>query len=292
MKFILIAEEKKAQSFFPWWQVIIVIVVVSLTFFIFFPQRLLEKTLSYSVPSPAVLNYLQAFSKLYPHDVQLSIRIIEQEIGLGLIKQARENAEKLRKNAPNPYILNQLRWIDFLILRYQAYNSKPNTSQRISYLRQLRQMTAALENADLNPQQLKTIARESLYVAQPKVALTFYNRLFDMNELNSPEDLLEGGNIALQANAQQDSAKFYKVIYSKTFNEAEKKTYGLKVVKALWAANHVQEAFFFAQQLPEELINDRDTLIFLSNLALAANHPEVAEKYAVKALLINANTHQ
>jgi polysaccharide biosynthesis protein PelB len=290
MKFILIADEKKAPSFFPLWQLIILVVGVILIFFILFPQHLLQKALSYSLPSPAVLNYLQAFGRLYPHDVQLASRIIEQEIKLGLLYQARENADRLRKNfPPTPSILNQLRWLDFLILRYETYHSKLNSTEHISYFHQLRQMTAALQNADLSPQQLRTIAKESLYVGQPKVALTLYKRLFAMNALTSTEDLLEGANIALQAKAPEDSAQFYKVIYDKTSGQTNKRKYAIAVIKALWAANHAKGAYYFAQQLPEDLINDRDTLILLLRLAIIVNHPEVAEKYAVKALLTNAS---
>jgi hypothetical protein len=289
MKFILLADEKKAQSFFPLWQLIALIVVVTLVLFILFPQHLLEKTLNYSAPSPAILNYLKAFSKLNPHDVQLSTHIIELEIKLGLLDSARENANRLRKNTPTPYVLNQLRWIDFLILRYQAYNTRPNTAQRISYFSQLRKMTAALQNADLSPQQLKTIAKESLYIGLPKVALALYNRLFNMNVLTTTEDLLEGAGIALRANAQQDCAKFYKVVYDKMTDQTDKRKYAIAVIKALWAADHALGAYSFAQQLPQDLIKDRDTLILLLRLAIAVNHPEVAEKYAVKALLIKAS---
>lgn len=294
MKFILIADNEKLEpSFFPWWQMLVFIGVVSLTFFILFPRHLLEKTLEVDQPSPAVLNYLQAFRDIYPKDTQINLNIVEQEINLGLLKQARENIAHIKNNGneTNSNTTNQLHWMDYLIIRYKAYHTKPTTSVHIFYLRQLRHMTTELASTPLKAQQLKILAQDSLAVAQASTALKIYNHLFDINALTTSDELAEGASIAMQNNAHRDSAKFYKAAYIKASNALEKKYYALEVIKVLWAGNLLQEALSYAQTLPESVINDQETLLYLSQLAIAANRPDIAEDYAVKALLLQADNH-
>mgnify|MGYP000290546726 CR=1 FL=1 len=290
MRFILIADDENLlTSFFPLWQVITFVGVVSLLLFFLFPQHLLEKTLGYTNPSPAVLNYLQAFKTKYPQNIQISLATIEQEINLGLIKRARENIALLRKNAATTDVLNQARWLDYLIVRYKAYHTKLNTSRRIMYLQQLRQMLVGLKDVPLKPEQLQILAVDSLNVAQATIALKIYNHLYEINALKTPEEFALGGNIAMQNNMHLDSAKFYRAAYERASNNLDKRKYALEVLKVLWAGNFVQEALSFAKELPDAVIDDRDTLAYLSRLALAANRADLAEKYALRALLINAN---
>ena len=294
MKFILIADnEKLEKNFFPWWQVLVFISVIILIFIVIFPKNLFDKILKENRSSPAVLNYLQAYKHIYPNDPQIILNIIEQQINLGLLKAARENIAEIKANPKwkSADIINQLRFCNYLIIRHQAYQTKPNTKLRISYLQKLRNMTKELANAPLKPQQLQTIAHDSLAVAQSDLALKIYNHLFAINALTTSDELAEGGNIAMQNNSHLDSAKFYKAAYLKTSNLSEKKPYALEVIKVLWQAKLLNEALAYAQKLPEDLINDKETLLYLAQLAIAANRPDIAEEYALKALLIKADNH-
>ena len=286
MKYILVAEdEKPPKEFFPLWEVLVLILVVCLYFYLFFPKNLLQKTLSFNEPSPAILNYLQGFSRVYPDNMNLQLRILDQQISLGLINEARNHQARLRKQNPGPFVLNQLRWADFLIIRHQVYNSKPNTAEHISYLRQLRQITASLAHTNLNPEQLKLVADASLTVGQVKPAFEIYKQLSDRHALMTVEDFFKAGIIAGQSNVPIESAKFYREAYLRATTKEDKAKFALNVIEALWAGNKVQEAFDFSQHLPDDMFSDRETLTYFSRLALAVNRPEIAEKYAIRALL-------
>lgn len=286
MKFILIAEdEDKTKFFFPTWEIIIFVVVVSFIFYLLFPQDLLNKSLSYHEPSPAILNYLQAWERVYPQNPDLTVSVLEQEANLGLIKEAQTKLATLKKQQTDAQMQSQLQWIDYLILRHQAYQAKPNTKERIAYLQQLRQSTSTLAQLPLKDEQLKTLALDSQIVAQAPVTLQIYNRLMAMDALKTPEELAMGGSIAMQNNAHQNSADFYEAAYKLAENDIEKRKYAMKVVEVLWAGNRLNEALVFAEQLPEAVTNDRNFLLYLSHLAIAANQPKIAEKYALKALL-------
>lgn len=288
MKFILFADEKeKEASFFPLWQVIIFVVVVTLILIVLFPRYLLEKTFAYNQPSDITLSYLKAFNGRYPQNTQLIFALIEQEIGMGNLKEAQINLSYLKniETSPSADVLNQFRWLDFLMLRFKTYKSKINTPERIAYLRQLRQMSKSVADIPLNPPQLRSLAMDNLALGQASIALKIYNHLFDRNELTTPEELAEGGSIAMQNNAQRDSAKFYMAAYNKATTLPEKKQYALNAIKALWAGNFVQEGLSIGNELPESVISDREILLYLTRLALAANRPDIAQKFAVKALL-------
>ena len=290
MKFLLIADNENGDRFFfPLGEVILFVVFVSLLFYLLFPQNLLQKTLSYHEPSAAVLGYLQAFERLYPNEMALKFAVIEQEINLGLVKSASTRFAQINKQPLNILQKSQIAWLDYLILRYKAFKAKPTTQKRIDYLLKLRERINALANAPLEKRQLQTIAMDSLALAQPALSLKIYNSLLAKHELTSPEDFAMGGNIAMQNNAHLDSARFYKAAYAAAKTISEKRKYALDVLQVLWNGNKVDQALEFAKQLPKSITNDRDLLIYMARLAMAGNKPEVAEKYALKALLFNAH---
>ena len=287
LKFILLATTKKSLlSFFTWWKVLLFISISSLILLTLFPHQLLVKVLKNDQPSEVVLNYLQAFRNKDPHNIPVILALIEQEIGLGQLKEAKKNIAYL-KTIENPLSTeheNQLIWCDYLMIRYQTDRAKLNTEKHISYLRQLRQLATSLANAPLRPQQLAMIAKDNLGVGQAKIALKIYNDLMSKNLLETPEEFAQGGNIAMQNNAHLDSAKFYWAAYNKAKTLNEKKQYALNTIEVLWAGNYVDQALLTAKQLPNALIRDRLTLLYLSRLALAANRPAIAKGYVLRAL--------
>ena len=292
MKFIFIAESKKSLiSFFAWWKVIIFVCLATLILLILTPKYLFTKIVKTHNPSAVTLSYLHAFREKDPQDPQLLLALIEQEVGLGQLKKAKKNIRYLKKMAypMTADMNNQLLWLNYLMLRYKAYHTKMNTPLRISYLRQLRQLAAILAEMPLSLWQLKIIAQDSLGLAKPALALKIYTQLMAKNALTTPEELAEGGNIAMQNNAQLDSAKFYWAAYNKAREFNEKKQYAFKTIESLWAGNFVQKSLLTALHLPDAFINERHTLLYLTRLAIAANRLDVAEQYALKAV-INSNT--
>jgi len=137
-----------------------------------FPKYLFINTLVYTQPAPVILSYLQAFREKRHDNVRLLFALIEQEIGLGNMRDAEEDIARLKtlKNPLTADLTHQFSWINYLIVRHNTYHKKTKPSDRIAGLRALRQMAAALSDAPLSPQQLKTLARDSLGLAQPRTA--------------------------------------------------------------------------------------------------------------------------
>jgi hypothetical protein len=296
MKFILIADEedhedKSPSSFFSWWEVLLFVLVVTGVLNLLYPQNLLDKVLAQEQPSAVALSYLEAFSKKNRHKPSFLFALIEQEIGMGQLSKAQSNMVLFAKTtaAAHSDSSSQQQWLAYLMLRSKTYKTKMNTPKRITYLGRLRTMAEHIATMHLEPKQLKTVAWDSLSFGKAEVALKIYLHLLNTNALSTPKELAEGGSIAMQNNDQKDSAKFYWAAYLASTTESDKKNYALEAVKVLWAGNFVNEALALTNQLPDSLIKDRKTLLFISHLALAANHPEIAEHYAVEALLLNAD---
>lgn len=291
MKFILIAEKEVSKSFFPVWEVITFVMIVTLILIVLFPRNLLEKILANPQYSVLTLCYLKGFKEIYPQNKLILISLIEKEIAAGELTDARKNVVLLNKlePTPSPDTLLQLRWLDYLLLRYQTYQTKINTPKRITYLGQLRAVAKTLANAPLNYRQLSILAIDNIALDQADISLKIYNHLFDSAALTTPQELVTGAKIAMQNNAHRDSARFYWAAYQKAITLREKREYALDAIKVLWAGNDVNEALALANKLPDEVINTREILFYLSQLAMAANRPELAQKYALKALLTNSH---
>lgn len=267
------------------------LVVALLSLVALFPKYLAVTILENPQPSETTLSYLKAFRKFQPQNTQLILSLIEQEINLGQLHKAKKDIAYLKniEYPLSPEINHQLAWLHYLIVRYKTYHAPMNTSERIHYLKQSRQITADLARLPLDPRQLKAIAHDSLSLSQPNLALQIYNNLMKNHGLTTPQEFVMAGNVAMQNNAQLDSAKFYWAAFKRTLDIKKQKQYALKTIQTLWAGNFVAKSLLKANQLPETLIDDRHTLLYLSRLALAANQLETAEHYVLKAL-IQSNT--
>lgn len=292
MKFILIADEEGVPiAFFPLWEVFCFVLIVIAVLVALFPRHLLDKVLASSKPSAVAIGYLQAFDKRYPQNSQIMLALIEQEAQLGDIGQAQDIITSIRKMkiAPAPDVSAQLRWTDYLILRYKMYEARENRAKHAELLRQLRATASALAGESLSAEQLKILAMDNLAYNQAAVALAIYERLLAANKLTSPAELAEGGTIAMMNNDHRASEEFYLAAYHKAATVNDKRIYARDVIKVLWAGDYLQEAWSFAMSLPEPVLNDPDMLLYMARLAIAANHPDIAQKYALRALLFEHN---
>lgn len=288
LKFILIAKDKASPVvFFPQWKTTLLVLLVVLVLLVLFPHYLFKKTLTYyHQPSVAMLSYLQAFQSVYPHDTVLTLAIIEQEIGLGQLSKADKQLAEFKQLNPtlSRESLTQIDWITYLRLRYQTYQTKLNTPQRIAYLGQLRRMARDMANQPLSAEQLTLLAQDNLSLAQAFIALKIYNNLFAKQALLTSQDLVFGASIAMQNNVPADSAKFYWAAFLKANSLHKKRQYAMKTFQALWAGNLLPQALAKAQELPSEVLDDRELLLYLARLSIAANQPERAEQYALSAI--------
>lgn len=291
MKFILIADEdgfKKETSFFPLWEVCLFVAIVIGLLYVLYPSELEQKVLAQEKPSAVTLSYLQAFSKTNQQNPPFLFTLIEQEIGMGQLVKAQANIILLKKMMTTSHAGSdtQLNWLTYLILRKTTDQTKMNTANRIDHLHKLRDMGEFLASKPLKSKQLKILASDSLALGKANIALNIYHDLLKNKALTTPDELADGGSIAMQNNAHRESAAFYWAASQASTGTRDRKKYALLAIKVLWAGNRVQEALALTKQLPASLIKDRTTLIYLSHLALAANHPEIAEYYAIEALLV------
>lgn len=294
MKFALIADETQKPAFFPGWQAFLFGAIMVFVLWILYPRALFQKTLEEKAPSAATLSYLKAYARQYPENTRLRYSLIEQALAMEEPDEAENTFAQLKAGnlSPDAATRYQYTWIEYLLLRYKANHAKLNTKERIQYLTDLRKMAESMAKQPLGKARLIQIAQDNMGLGQVDIALKIYNDLFDKNRLMRAEEFAEGGSIAMQNNAQRDSAKFYWAAYQKASSDKDKKTWALAAIRALWAGNLVDEALALTKKVPDKIINERSTLLFLSRLALAANQPKIAQEYALKALLISKEKNE
>jgi len=294
MKFILIADDENTpNAFFPFWKIIIFVMVTIIVLILLFPKTLLQEVLADNRPAAVKLSYLKSFSRNNPNNPLLIFYLIEQEIEMGQITEANNEIEHFKKISSQEDIKSQLMWIDYLLLRYRSYKAKMNSPERIADLKKMREMSSTLINMNLDQHQLRILAWDNISLGNANVALKIYTDLMNTNQLHTPQEFAEGGSVAMQNNSHRESSAFYWAAYHKEIYIIQKRQYAVDAIKALWAGNYVNEALSLASQLPPIMLNDRDLLLLLSRLALAANKPDLAQDYAIQALLLNQKkTHE
>lgn len=263
------------------------------------------------------LSYLKALRAFNPTHVNLNLAIIQQEIELGLFKQSQIDLNQLQRLYPNPSeaLLDKMRWLDYLTLRYHAEKLKPNSAKRILNLQAWRKALVILLKQPLETDELIILAHDALRLGQTPIALEIYLRLKAQNQLKTANDFAEGASIALQNNQPLIAAHFYIEAYQKESNLNEKQSDAIKAMRAFWAANQVDQALAFATYIPDKVLSPKEQttspnpplirplgtflpflgnrendeapskmLLFLTKLSLTANRPDLAEKYISSAL--------
>ena len=287
MKFILIADkESEPISFFPLWEVISFVLVMTAILIVLFPHHLRNTIMSYDQPSAVSISYLQSFSKLDPQNSELLMLLAQQSAEFNRITDAEHYFSVLKKRypAPAPEMAAQFQWTEYLIFKFKTYRSRYETAKHKVLLAQLREKARTLITLPLTVKQLKMLATDNLDYNQRAVSLTIYQNLMDKNELTTPQDLEQGGVIAMKNRAYRPAANFYMAAYHKAITLDDKRKYATEVMQALWAGNFVEEAFNYATHLPDLVLDDPAMLLYVAQLAIAAKHQDIAKQYVLKVL--------
>lgn len=243
-----------------------------------------------STPSTLAVNYLQNLIKLKPDNIDLKIALAQQELSLGNIEEASEIINPFL--VPLPYTANQWKalWIYYQILRTKAYALPEKSPQRRKYLDDLRTILPVLAQSKyLSDADLDRLAQDSVGFGQVGMAVTLYKMNAGLN-LNKPVSYFaNAAKVALYDSDYASNAMFNSIAMRKSKSLADKRRYFMAAVTGLMAGNLYDQAMRFAQTNIDGLANDKQTLLFLSNMSLRAGKPGNAEKYVKQLLHLKYN---
>ncbi len=245
-----------------------------LLLFFLFPERNIVRTMALDTSaSPVVLGYRQVMLRQHPHDVQARMLLAE-----GLIESGQFSAALgvLNENGDPLPAKELLRWnrARYHALRGVLAASKAGTAERKRMLADFSSVVRELAKIDPRPSELWGMAAEAKTFGDGATAALL-------------DDLIAAGTLG-----QGGTAPDYYRRNARGFFEAMQKAKRLELrrglfakgVRLLQAGNLAGEALAAGEANIGGLATDRDTLLLMTRVALAAGRPDIAQRYIRKAL--------
>jgi polysaccharide biosynthesis protein PelB len=290
MKYPFPAKSKiySCSKFASFFTVAFLTIVVITVLFLLFPKKELLRNIAQQQKADVVaLKYLQNLLPIYPFDVNLKLLLAEQNISHGDIQKTIKLITPYIKQ--NPTSKNDWRalWLYYQVVRTETY-----AEPEISYARKrgMEKIRGFLEQLSKDPflsaEELLQLADDAISTNEPKLAISIYKKVVGMElTAKQPSSLYEkAAKVALAYGEYETCAKLYFLAQQQAKTLGQKRKYYISGLKALQSGNLLDKIMQVAQKNIGELQNDQQTLLFLNNLALAANNPAAAEKHMKKAL--------
>ena len=249
-------------------------------FIILYPAKeLYHLLIKIKVGQPITLFYLSQYEIIYPNDTSIHIARAKQAILLGKDAIATQEIQWLKNNGNNPADVNLLQ---FELEYYQAFRL-PKGVARNQLISQLQNKMPELLLLPMDNEQLFNLAGMALAIKQPAAALGLYKR---MTNLNDPVLLRVIGSTALQTSQYKISAFYYleAARYDKYLDEKRQDI--ISALKVYESGGLFSEGIQVIISLPNNIVENKEFLIFLTQFALAANRPDLAQKFAREALML------
>lgn len=287
MKLVLHADKDKTLEFIKVPELFTFLIIFVFLFIIFYPWSLFKQVLAYEEPQAVTLEYLQNLLEQYPNSSELTMAIINQEIGMDRLDQAESQINELIKSGKVNQDMNwNIVWLQYQLQFKKAYQFPRSEEDRKKRFENLAKTIKALGNATTDEKRLFRLSDDAVQIGHPEIAVELYKRLYKLGYLaNKPQKLADAGKAALQVMNYQDASNFYFLaMKASEKNSEQEKIYAMEGLKTLQSGNLLDQALSAAEGLPKNLLQDQDVLIYLTKLSLAANKPILAQKYVEKAL--------
>ena len=281
--------EYKSPRFAPPTMLIaFVVIMLSILYLIFPKEAILEKTLSTKRADELSVAYLSNLLTKDPNNEQLRIKLTEQKLQQGDWAKAQQTLKPLLQEKINNNLKWQSEWLKYEIQRSKTLAEEKDLTHAEA-LEQLRNSVNQLAQAPLKNDALNALAQDALSLNMPKVAVSVYKRMISSGDEFDGYWYANAGRIALSTQDYRFSSNLFLEAYQRATTVKTKREYFLSALRSLQAGNKSVLAMKIAHEHLHDLENDRQTLVFLTRLALAANQPHKAQSYIEKIMQLNAN---
>ena len=279
----------KSQRFASPVMIIAFIVVMLGVLYLVFPKEaILEQTLSAKRADELSLSYLNNLLAEDPQNQQVRLKLTEQELQRGEWRKAQQTLKPLLQEKINNNLKWQSEWLKYEIQRSQAIVAEKGLTHAEA-LEQLRGNVNQLANAPLKNEALNALAQDALTLNMPKVAVSVYKRMLNSGEEFDAYWYAHAGKIALSTKDYNLSSRLYFEAFRRVEKIDAKREYYLSGLRSLQSGDKLDEAIKVSETNIGDLKNDRETLVFLTRLALAANRPQLAEKHMQAIMRLNVS---
>ncbi len=287
----MLTAQVKRVRLLPLWMIGIFGMLIGVALALAFPRESLQARLLKQEGGVNGLSiaYLEAWLRITPDDPEFLSMLAQQYVSIGQLDDAERLIERMRA-MPQPKVQRGALLAQIGIAEQRAYAHDPASAERRSALEAVRNLMQATKNMQWNVGELEGLATRARALELPALALHYYQKLAVDDTARTQywqqtisEMALGSGNYRVAAQAmfeQQASATSLPV----------QRRYFIDGLRVLQSGNLLGDAMRQAETHIGDLRNDAETLRFLTRLALAANRPDLAERYARRLLSIGVQT--
>lgn len=236
--------------------------------------------------SPVSMHYLQALTRLRPHDLSLQISYAEVLTASGRYTGAIAVLDSIMNRLPASGRRHPLE-LRLAALKGILDQTPAGDPKRGSLEAEFAATALQLADGSSSLQALRSYLRQAKFAGAAE-ALSFLEGK-DITEPGRTDPVMEesfaGNESDLSAdNDPRATARRILAEMSSSADLSTRRRLFMQGIGLLQSANLPDEALAVAESSIDGLSEDRETLLFVTRLALAANRPQVAQKYVKRAL--------
>ena len=248
-------------------------------------QNLVER-LQNSDPKDAVsLAYLRIWIHAKPDAYALRLVLARHELTHGNLYASEQVLQPMLNAADvTPQELIRAQFLLLKIKKYRMWQLNPHTLAYVrakeQYLQQLRMTMRHVHTR----KPLEEFAQEAMALGDAKLSYDLYAQLIQDHRCAERSWYEKVAQLDIGTGHYRQAAKRYFDVAACTRDATQQRADILTGLQTLMAGHHLQDAARASEQYFSVLRDDREALMFLTRLALASNHPELAEKYVARLL--------
>lgn len=261
--------------------------LVCVTLVLLFPYRvLMDQVLREQRGDELVISYLKNLLRTDPHNTELALRLARQQYAARDITGMEHSLTEVLVSPD----FDQRLSARLLLWRANedAWHKAPEGSHERSMLQQdLLEELAALGALDLDEQTRIEIADRAFELGDSALALRLYRDIRRTASTASPDWLISRAQAREAAGSAQASIQLWLLARQRSQSLALQRECFFRAVRILIAANRPGDALALAESELGSLSDDLQSLVFMVELALRANQPATADRYARKMLRLS-----
>ncbi|WP_244850359.1 tetratricopeptide repeat protein [Caballeronia sp. SL2Y3] len=258
--------------------------LVGLMLVLAFPrERLEERLLEGRQVDTLTVAYLEAWLRIEPDNAEVLTELTQEYLKAQRIADAQKMLRRLSVSSDPQAQSSALRTrID--LAETQAYALRPGDPARAARLAELDALLAEALDKPWDAAQIETYAKKARALNDSALAGRYYERLAQMEPAQAPRWLAEGARLKLAAGDYAGAADAFFAAQAHAATRDDERRLFLSALQALQSANRPADALAAADAHLGFLARDRETLRYLTRLALSAGRPDIADRYARRLL--------
>lgn len=258
--------------------------LIGLALALMFPRERLEARLLEGGKVDALsVAYLEAWLRVRPNDGEFLSVLAAQYVRTGRLADADAVVARMRA-LHDTSLEREALLLDIAIREQRAYALQPKDPQRAALLDELRGLLRQAVGMQWTAAELEMLATKAHALDQGAIAVQFYQRLARQDVARAAQWQARTAEIALGAGEYRAAAAANFAAQDAAKSLDEQRRYFIAGLKALQGGNLYDDAMTEAQRRVGPLIDDTETLRFLTRLAMACNRPDLADQYARRLL--------